>query len=75
MTSRPDRWNIRIIYDWFHIMIIILAIANMDISDMRGEKCSDWSSDYAGMMLILALAIQNFGGGDIKLMAVSGLFL
>lgn len=70
-------WNIRIIYDWFHIMIIILTIANIWIFRTCELKSALIGAVIiAGPMLILALVIPGaFGGGDIKLMAVSGLFL
>lgn len=67
----------QMIYDRFHIMILVLAV------------CAVWQFPEHGIgnrllgavvisvpMLVLALIIPGaFGGGDIKLMAVSGLFL
>lgn len=70
-------WDTQIIYDRFHIFICILAIAHMYLaSDYSLKNHLLAAVIIAGPMLILALIIPGaFGGGDIKLMAASGLFL
>lgn len=70
-------WDTQIIYDRFHIMILILAIINMWLFQAHSWKdCLLGAVIIAGPMFILALIIPGaFGGGDIKLMAASGLFL
>lgn len=70
-------WDTQIIYDRFHIMILILAMINMWLFQAHSLKdCLLGAVIIAGPMLILALLIPGaFGGGDIKLMAASGLFL
>ena len=70
-------WDTRIIYDRFHMMIGILGVAAVWlfpeislISRLIGLLI------ISVPMLVLAIAVPGaFGGGDIKLMAVSGLFL
>lgn len=76
IVARID-WESRIIYDRFHIMILILAIMNIWLFREQSIKSSLIGAVIiAGPMLILAIIIPGaFGGGDIKLMAVSGLFL
>ena len=70
-------WDTQIIYDRFHVFILILAIANMWLAHEHSLKNYLLAAVIiAGPMFVLALIIPGaFGGGDIKLMAVSGLFL
>lgn len=70
-------WDTQIIYDRFHIFIVILAVAHLWLFPQHGIL-----DRLLGMvvisvpMLVLSLVIPGaFGGGDIKLMAASGLFL
>ena len=58
-------------------VILILAMINMWLFQAHSLKdCLLGAVIIAGPMLILALLIPGaFGGGDIKLMAASGLFL
>lgn len=67
----------QIIYDRFHIFILILAIANIWLVPEHGLIDRLIGALIISVpMLLLALAIPGaFGGGDIKLMAVSGAFL
>lgn len=70
-------WDTQMIYDRFHLMILILAIAEIGLFS-RGDIVDRLIGTFiiSVPMLILALMIPGaFGGGDIKLMAVSGLFL
>lgn len=70
-------WDTQMIYDRFHILIFILAIISIWFFPEHGivdRLCG--AAVIAVPMLLLALMIPGaFGGGDIKLMAVSGLFL
>ena len=77
MMAALTDWKTRIIYDKFHIMIMLLAVINTGVFQMHSVKNSLLGAVIiAGPMLILAIIIPGaFGGGDIKLMAVSGLFL
>ena len=70
-------WDTQIIYDRFHIFILILAIANIWLVPEHGLIDRLIGALIISVpMLFLALAIPGaFGGGDIKLMAVSGAFL
>lgn len=70
-------WDTQIIYDRFHLMIVILAMLNMWFFQAHSWKdCLLGAVIVAGPMFLLALVIPGaFGGGDIKLMAASGLFL
>ena len=70
-------WKLQIIYDRFHIFILILAIANIWLVPEHGLIDRLIGALIISVpMLLLALAIPGaFGGGDIKLMAVSGAFL
>lgn len=70
-------WDTQIIYDRFHIFILILAIANIWLVPEHGLIDRLIGALIISVpMLLLALAIPGaFGGGDIKLMAVSGAFL
>lgn len=70
-------WDTQIIYDRFHIFILILAIANIWLVPEHGilDRLAG-ALIISVPMLVLALVIPGaFGGGDIKLMAVSGAFL
>ena len=70
-------WDTQIIYDRFHIFILILAIANIWLVPEHGLIDRLIGALIVSVpMLLLALVIPGaFGGGDIKLMAVSGAFL
>lgn len=70
-------WNRQMIYDRFHVMILILAVLDFMLYPEMGiaaRMAGAWVVSVP--MLILAFVIPGaFGGGDIKLMAVSGLLL
>lgn len=70
-------WDTRIIYNRFHIMIGLLGLTALWL--FPGHGIWDRLIGAAAVsvpMLLLALAIEGaFGGGDIKLMAVSGFLL
>lgn len=70
-------WDTQMIYDRFHIIILILAVFDFLLYPERGMMTRIIGALIISVpMLILALVIPGaFGGGDIKLMAVSGLFL
>lgn len=70
-------WDTQIIYDRFHLLILLLAILNIWLSPEHGIVDRLIGAVIISVpMLVLALLIPGaFGGGDIKLMAVSGLFL
>ena len=67
----------RVIYDQFHMMIFVLAVIQMCIHG--GPAISDRILGALAVsipMLIITLCIPgSFGGGDIKLMFVSGFLL
>lgn len=70
-------WNTKIIYDRFHIFIVLLGIAAMWVFPEY-----EFTDRLIGAMIVsvpmlaLALLIPGaFGGGDIKLMAASGWLL
>ena len=70
-------WHIQMIYDRFHIMILILAVLDFMLYPKMGIATRLTGMGIISVpMLVLALAIPGaFGGGDIKLMAVIGFFL
>ena len=70
-------WHIQMIYDRFHIMILILAVLDFMLYPEMGIATRLTGMGIISVpMLVLALAIPGaFGGGDIKLMVVTGLFL
>ena len=70
-------WHIQMIYDRFHIMILILAVLDFMLYPEMGIATRLTGMGIISVpMLVLALAIPGaFGGGDIKLMAVIGFFL
>ena len=70
-------WDTRIIYDRFHIIIILLGIAAVWLSPEHTLPDRLIGAVIVSLpMLGLALAIAGaFGGGDIKLMAASGWLL
>ncbi len=76
MVAFIDR-DTRIIYNRFHIMIGLLGLTALRLFPGRGI----WdrligAAAVSVPMLLLALVIEGaFGGGDIKLMAVSGFLL
>ncbi len=70
-------WNTRIIFDCFHIFIALLGIAAVWLwpeHNLMDRLIG--AAAVAGPMLLLAFVVEGaFGGGDIKLMAVSGFLL
>ena len=70
-------WNTKIIYDRFHIAIVLLGIAAVWL--FPEHTLTDrllGAVIISAPMLILSLLIPGaFGGGDIKLMAASGWLL
>ena len=70
-------WHIQMIYDRFHIMILILAVLDFMLYPEMGIATRLTGMGIISVpMLVLALAIPGaFGGGDIKLMSVSGLLI
>lgn len=70
-------WHIQMIYDRFHIMILILAVLDFMLYPKMGIATRLTGMGIISVpMLVLALAIPGaFGGGDIKLMSVSGLLI
>lgn len=70
-------WDTQMIYDRFHLLILALGIAAIWLfPDHAVIDRLIGAVIIAVPMLILALIIPGaFGGGDIKLMAVSGFFL
>ena len=67
----------QMIYDRFHVMILALAVCAIWLFPEHGIGSRLLGAVVISVpMLVLALIIPGaFGGGDIKLMAVSGLFL
>ena len=63
-------WHIQMIYDRFHIMILILAVLDFMLYPEMGIATRLTGMGIISVpMLVLALAIPGaFGGGDIKLM-------
>lgn len=70
-------WKTKIIYDRFHIGIIITGIASMPLYPERVPLERLLGVMVVALpMLLLALLVEGaFGGGDIKLMASSGFLL
>lgn len=70
-------WDTQMIYDRFHILILLLGIVSMWLFPEHGIRDRIIGAAVIAVpMLVLSLAIPGaFGGGDIKLMAVSGFFL
>ena len=70
-------WDTQIIYDRFHIFILILAIANIWLVPEHGLVDRLIGALIISVpMLLLALVIPGaFGGGDIKLFFMTGLYL
>lgn len=70
-------WDTQMIYDRFHIFIFMLAVFDFVLYPENGILTRLIGALIISVpMLILALVISGaFGGGDIKLMAVSGLLL
>ena len=67
----------QMIYDRFHILILVLGIISCFVSkDLNIVERLIGSVVISVPMLVLTILIPSaFGGGDIKLMAVSGFFL
>lgn len=63
------------IYDRFHIIILVLAIVNLFISDLHPMNYIIGFFIISVPFFIIALMTGGIGGGDIKLIAVSGLLL
>lgn len=70
-------WDTRIIYDRFHIFILLLGAAALRLSSEHSvPDCLIGAGIVSLPMLLIAFAIDGaFGGGDIKLMAASGFLL
>lgn len=70
-------YDTQTIYDRFHILILLLAIAECFLVPAHGIRDRLIGAVIISVpMLLLTLLIPGaFGGGDIKLMAVSGFFL
>ena len=70
-------WKTQIIYDGFHILILLLGILSIILFPEHSFVDRIFGATIISVpMLILTLVIPGaFGGGDIKLMAVSGFFL
>ena len=70
-------WDTQIIYNRFHIIIAIRAAAQIFLVPEHGIGDRLIGALIVSVpMLVLALIVPGaFGGGDIKLMAASGLFL
>ena len=67
----------QMIYDRFHILILVLGIISCFVSkDLNIVERLIGSVVISVPMLVLSILIPGaFGGGDVKLMAVSGFFL
>lgn len=63
------------IYDRFHVLIFILAFINLFISDLSILNHAIGFFIISIPLFILAIITGGIGGGDIKLIAVSGLLL
>lgn len=70
-------WKTRRIPNRFHWMILLLAAAGLwtQPAFMISDRLAGSVIVSVPMLLISLIAHGSFGGGDIKLMAVSGLFL
>lgn len=70
-------WDTQIIYDRFHLFIALLAIASIWLFPAHGlvDRCIGFVIISVPMFLLAFFIPGAFGGGDIKLMAVSGFFL
>lgn len=70
-------WETQIIYDRFHIFIVLLGVFSIWLFPEHGIGNRLIGSLIVSIpMLLLAMVIPGaFGGGDIKLMAVSGWML
>lgn len=70
-------WDIQIIYNRFHVLIAILAVTQLFLAPGHGLGDRILGALIVSVpMLVLTLIVPGaFGGGDIKLMAASGLFL
>ena len=61
-------WKYQIIEPWTHIGILTLACMEMSVQ----ERCLGAVVIAVPMLVLTVLLKGGFGGGDIKLMAVSG---
>lgn len=70
-------WNTRIIYDRFHIIILLLGVVSLWLFPEHGLLDRLIGAVIVSLpMFVLAMCIEGaFGGGDIKLMAASGVLL
>lgn len=77
MTIALIDWDTRVIYDRFHIVILLLGIAGLWLFPEHSVTDRLIGAVIVSLpMFLIAIAIEGaFGGGDIKLMAVSGFFL
>ena len=67
-------WNYQIIEPWIHIGILTLACMEMlfRVGVSVQERCLGAVVIAVPMLVLTVLLKGGFGGGDIKLMAVSG---
>lgn len=67
-------WKYQIIEPWTHIGILILACMEMlfRVGVSVQERCLGAVAIAVPMLVLTVLLKGGFGGGDIKLMAVSG---
>lgn len=70
-------WETRIIYDRFHIFIVLMGIAALWLFPEHGMTDRMFGAIVISVpMLALAMLVEGaFGGGDIKLMAAGGFLL
>ena len=70
-------WDTQMIYDRFHILILLLGMASLWLFPQHGpvDRLIGALVIAVPMLLLTLLIPGAFGGGDIKLMAVSGWFL
>ena len=76
MTALID-WKTKTIDDRVHVGILVLAVLHMALSAEHGigDRLLGLIIVSVPMLVICLLFPGAFGGGDIKLMAVSGLLL
>ena len=70
-------WDRQVIYDRYHVMILILAVLNICLFPENGiaDRLVGAVIVSVPMFAIAFMSPGAFGGGDIKLMAASGLLL
>ena len=76
VMARSD-WKTRIIRNRFHVMILLLAVPQLFLVPEHGigDRLVGALIVSVPMLMLTLAAPGAFGGGDIKLMAVSGVFL